>query len=188
MSTDVQDPQIPATEDSIAQASSTAAVPEAPALPATVRPKLWQQRRSVMTAAILVLAVVGAGLGNNILARQYTPDSAVRQFLSAVQSGNASDAWSVIQVSAPTQPVAAMLTDQAAMQSALSAAKPDIKSFALTGTSNSGPVSIVNVSYDTATGTKQTKFMVQRSGETHFGLYPAWHLVVEPTLLSITLP
>src|SRR4029077_12750770 len=75
-----------------------------------------------------------------------------------------------------------------AMQSALSTAKPDIKSFALTGASNSGSGTIVSVSYDTATGTKQTKFKVQRSGETHFGLYPAWHLVVVPTLLSITLP
>jgi hypothetical protein len=142
----------------------------------------------VIAAAILVAVVVGAGLGNNFLARQYTPDGAVRQFLSAVQSRNASDAWSLIQVSAPTQPVAATLTDQPAMQSALSAAKPDIKSFTLTGTSNSGSVSIVSVSYDTTSGTKQTKFVVQRSGETHFGLYPAWHLVVEPTLLSITLP
>jgi hypothetical protein len=188
MSTDVQDPQTPASEDSTPQAPSTAAEPATPASSAIARPRLSQQRRYVITAAILLAAIVGAGLGNNILSRQYTPDSAVRQFLSAVQSGNASDAWSVIQVSAPTQPVAATLTDQAAMQSALSAAKPDIKSFALTGTSTGGSVTIVSVSYDTATGTKQTKFIVQRSGETHFGLYPAWHLVVAPTLLSITLP
>ncbi len=188
MSTDVQDPQTPASEDSISQAPSTAAVPVTPALPAITRPRLSQQRRYVITAAILLAAVVGAGLGNNFLARQYTPDGAVRQYLTALQSGNASDAWGVIQVSAPTQPVAAALIDQSAMQAALSAAKPDIKRFALTGTSNNGSVTTVTFSYDTATGTKQDKFAVQRSGETHFGLYPAWHLVVAPTLLSITLP
>ncbi len=188
MSTDVQDPQTPASEDSIHEGASTATVPITPALPAITRPKLWQQRRYVITAAILLAAVVGAGLGNNFLARQYTPDGAVRQYLSALQSGNASDAWGVIQVSAPTQPVAAALTDLAAMQAALSAGKPDIKSFATTGTTATGAVTTVTFSYDTATGTKQAKFAVQRSGETNFGLYPAWHLVVAPTLLSITLP
>src|SRR5712692_4830353 len=158
MSTDLQDPQTPASEDSIPQAPSTAAAPVTPTPPAIARPKLWQQRRYVITAAILLAAVVGAGLGNNFLARQYTPDGAVRQYLSALQSGNASDAWSVIQVSAPTQPVAATLTDQAAMQAALSAGKPDIKSFAMTGTTATGSVTIVSLSYDTATGTKQAKF------------------------------
>jgi len=163
-------------------------VPITPALPAITRPRLWQQRRSVITAAIVLAAVVGSGLGNNFLARQYTADGAVRQYLTALQSGNASDAWGVIQVSAPTQPVAAALTDQSAMQAALSAGKPDIKSFAMTGTTATGSVTTVSFSYDTTGGSKQAKFTVQRSGETHFGLYPVWHLVVAPTLLSITLP
>lgn len=188
MSTDVQDPQTPASEDSIAHGPSTAAAPVTPALPAIARPRLSQQRRYVITAAILLAGIVGAGLGNNVLARQYTPDGAVRQYLGALQSGHASDAWSVIQVSAPTQPVAATLTDQAAMQAALSAGKPDIKSFAMTGTFNSGSVTTVSVSYDATGGSKQAKFTVQRSGDTHFGLYPVWRLVIEPTLLSITLP
>src|SRR5260370_1433881 len=188
MSTDVQDPQTPASEDSIAHGPSGAAVPVTPALPAIARSRLSQRRRYVITAAILLAAVAVAGLGNNILARQYTPDGAVRQYLSALQSGNASDPGSVIQVSAPTQPVAAVLTDQAAMQAALSAGKPDIKSFAMTGTSPPGSATTVSFSYDTTGGSKQAKFTVQRSGETHFGLYPAWHLVVAPTLLSITLP
>src|SRR5260370_11344530 len=188
MSTDIQDPQTPAPEDSMPQGPSRAAVPVAPALPAITRPRLSQQRRYVITVAILLAAVAGAGLGNNILARQYTPDGAVRQYLSALQSGNASDAWSVIQVSAPTQPVAVALTDQAAMQAALSAGKPDIKSFAMTGTAATGSVTTVSFSYDTTGGSKQATFTVQRSGETHFGLYPAWHLVVAPTLLGITLP
>jgi hypothetical protein len=188
MSTDVQDPKTPASEDSIPQAASTAAVPVTPALPAIARPRLWQQRRNVIAAAIVVAAVVGAALGNNVLAHQYTPDGAVRQYLNALQSGNASEAWSVIQVSAPTQPVAATLTDQSAMQAALSVGRSDMKSFAVTGTSSSGSVTIVSVSYDTATGTKQAKFTLERSGETHFGFYPVWHLVLAPTLLSITLP
>jgi len=188
MSTDVQDPQTPASEDSIPPAPSTAATPATHAMAPVVKPKLWQQRRSVITAAILLTAVVGAGLGNNFLARQYTPDGAVRQYLSSLQSGNASEAMSVIEVSAPTQPVAAALIDQAAMQSALAAGKPDIKSFAVTETSNSASATTVSFSYDTATGTKQAKFIVQRSGQTHFGLYPVWHLAVAPALLSITLP
>jgi hypothetical protein len=141
-----------------------------------------------VTAAILVAAIVGASLGNNILARQYTPEGAVSQYLTALQSGSSSEAWSVIQVSAPTQPLAAALIDQAALRAAVAGVKPDIKSFTLTGTSTRESDSIVKFSYDTAGGTKQAEFTVQRSGQTQFGLYPVWHLVISPTLLSITLP
>src|SRR5260370_38294966 len=107
MSNDVQDPQTPASEGLIPQAPSPAAVPVTPALPAITRPRLAQQRRYVITAAILLAAIVGAGLGNNFLAGQYTPAGAFPQNLSPLQSGNASDAWSLIQVSAPTHPAAA---------------------------------------------------------------------------------
>jgi hypothetical protein len=35
---------------------------------------------------------------------------------------------------------------------------------------------VVDFSYDTSQGTKQAKFIVQRSGDNHFGIYPVWHL------------
>jgi hypothetical protein len=47
---------------------------------------------------------------------------------------------------------------------------------------------VVAFTYDSSAGSKQAKVIVQRSGETHFGLYPAWHLVIAPALLQITLP
>lgn len=156
---------------------------------AATRPPLWLRRRFQLTAVVTLIAIIGAVVANNFLASQYTADGAVRQYLSALQSGDAATAWSQIQVSAPNAPVAASLTDRAALQAALSAGKPDIKRFAITSTTSHDPsTEIVDFSYDTSSGTKQAKFVVQRSGETHFGFYPVWHLVITPTVLSFLLP
>ena len=92
-------------------------------------------------------------------------------------------------MSAPAQPATASLVDQAAFKAALSAAKPDIKSFNVSGSTRvDASTEIVNLSYDTAGGSKQAKFIVQQGGEKSFGLYRLWHLVIIPTILQVTLP
>jgi hypothetical protein len=160
-----------------------------PAATLAVRPQIWQRRRYQVSALVALVAAVAAVAANNIVARQYTPDAAVRQYLSALQSGDATTVWDQVEVSAPTAPVVATLTDRAALQAALGAGKPDIKDFSITSTTNiDASTASVGFSYDTSSGTKQGKFIVQRSGETHFGLYPVWHLVITPALLRITLP
>lgn len=169
------------------QPKETLATPGLAPLAGRRRP--WHRRRYRIGAGVLVLALLVAGIGNNLLARQYTPDGAVRQYLSALQSGDASTAWSEIQVSAPTQPARVSLIDQAALRAALVAAKPDIKSFNINSTTRiDAGTELVAFSYDTASGTKQAKFTVQQSGEKSFGLYPLWHLIVVPTILQVTLP
>jgi hypothetical protein len=179
MSTDVE------TAESAPETS--AAPPVNPA--AGTQPPLWLRRRYQLAAVVTLIAIVAAVTANNFLARQYTADGAVRQYLSGLQAGDAATSWSQIQVSAPTVPVAATLTDRAALQAALGAGKPDLKSFAITSTTSRDPsTTIVDLSYDTSSGIKQAKFVAQRSGETHFGFYPVWRLVIAPTVLSFTLP
>jgi hypothetical protein len=179
---------------------STAVKPAEPATPApgpqpTLRPagssvrRPWQQRRYRLAAGFLLLAILAAAVANNVLGRQYTPDGAVRHYLSALQSGDASAAWNQIQVSTPTEPARASLLDQAALRAALAAAKPDIKGFNVNSTTQvDAATALVAFSYDTASGTKQAKFTVQQSGEKSFGLYPLWHLIIAPTILQVTLP
>jgi hypothetical protein len=179
---------------------STAVKPDQPAIPAveteastspasTVPPRPWQQSRYRLAAGALLLVVVVAALANNIIARQYTADGAVRQYLGALQSGDAARAWSQIQVAAPTQPARISLVDEAALRAALATTKPDIRSFnANSSTRIDGATQLVAFSYDTASGTKQAKFTVQQSGAKSFGLYPSWHLIVEPTILQVNLP
>jgi hypothetical protein len=176
--------QIEATED-----------PEVPAhtRPALVgqkpQPPLWRRRRYQITGLVILAGVIAAFVGNNFLARQYTPDGAVRDYLTALQSGDAAKAWAAIQVTAPTAPVTATLSDRSALQAALTVGKPDIMDFAITGTSQLGSnTTAVDITYDTSAGSKQAKFLVQRSGQTHLGIYPVWHLVITPTILEITLP
>jgi len=152
-------------------------------------PELWRRRSNRVIAGLVALAIVGALIANSLIARQFTADGAVRQYLSALQSGDANSAWNAIQVSAPTQPVAASLTNQQAFQAALSSAKPDIRSFVISGDAQlDSSTTMVTFTYDTAAGSKQAKVGVQRSGQTHFGIYPSWHLIIAPTLLEMALP
>lgn len=124
-----------------------------------------------------------------MLASQYTPEGVVRHYLSALQSGNAPAAWSQIQVSGPTQSATATLIDLAAFKAALAAAKSDIKSFNVSGSTRvDASTEAVSLSYDTGGGTKQAKLIVQQGGEKSFGLYRLWHLVIVPAILQVTLP
>jgi hypothetical protein len=153
------------------------------------KPDRWRRRSYQITAGLVALAVIAAVVANSLIARQFTADGAVRQYLGALQAGDANSAWNAIQVTAPTQPVVVSLTSQAALQAALSTSKPDIKSFAISGdTQLDSNTTAIAFTYDTSAGSKQAKAVVQRSGQTHFGIYPVWHLVVAPTLLQITLP
>jgi len=181
MSVEVETQEPAPLETSPAIAASPAA--------ASGRQPAWRMRRYQLTALFVAIVFVAAVVGNNFFSRQYSPDGAVRQYLSALQSGDANSAWSVIQVLAPSGSAQVSLIDRAALRAALASAKPDIKNFAITSTTISdSTTSMVDFSYDTSQGTKQAKFLVQRSGDNHFGIYPTWHLVIQPTLLQFSLP
>jgi hypothetical protein len=126
---------------------------------------------------------------NNFLARQYAPDGAVRQYLAALQSGDANAAWNVIQVSPPAAAATVSLTDQAALKAALTTGKADIKSFSITAATNRDANSAsVDVTYVTSAGTTQAKFLVLHSGQTYFAIYPGWRVAIRPSLLQVNLP
>ena len=149
----------------------------------------WRRRRYQVIAGAVAIALIAAFVANNFLARQYSPAGAVSQYLGAIQSADGAAAWSLIQVSAPTTKVDANLTDRAALLAALGSGKPDMKSFAVTGTTNASTnLAAVSFSYETSGGTKQGTFRVERSGETSFGFYPVWHVMITPALLHVALP
>jgi hypothetical protein len=181
MSTEVETKDAADSETPAVTSVSSAARPEEPAA--------WRRRRYQVIAGAVAIALIAAFVGNNFLARQYSPAGAVSQYLGAIQRGNAAAAWSLIQVTASTTKVDASLIDRAALQAALSSGKPDMKSFAITSTSNaSASLAAVNFSYETSSGTKQGALSVGRSGETSFGFYPVWHVVITPALLDVVLP
>jgi hypothetical protein len=151
--------------------------------------KLSQRRRLQIGAGTLVALVIIGVLANNFIASQYTPEGALRAYLSALQSGNASVAWNQVQVSASGSNATATLTDQAALQAALATAKPDFRSFDITATSNlDANTAQIEVTFDTSKGTKQAKFLVQRSGDKRFVFYPIWRVVLAPAVVTATLP
>jgi hypothetical protein len=153
-----------------------------------VRPG-WRRRRNQIGAVGVLAVLVAALVANSLIARQYTPEGAVRQYLSALQAGDTAKAWEAIQVTAPTTAVAAQSIDRSAMQSALTGSKPDIKSFTVVRTRQLDASRFsVEVTYDTSSGSKEAKFITQRSGHNHFVIYPDWHLVITPTILQVNLP
>jgi hypothetical protein len=181
MSTEVQ------TND--AADSEAPAVPSVSSTPRPEEPAPWRRRRYQVIAGAVAIALIVVLVANNFLARQYSPAGAVSQYLSAIRSGDAAAAWSLIQVSGPTTRVDANLTDRAALQAALGSGKPDMKSFAITGTINANAsLAAVNFSYETSGGTKQGTLSVERSGQTSFGFYPVWHVVITPAVLHVAVP
>jgi len=148
----------------------------------------WRRRRYQLGALFVLVLVVAALVANNFLARQYSPDGVVRQYLSALQGGDASSAWGLIQVT-PADPAQLSLLDKAALAAALGDSRPDIRSLAITDTKTvDAATAQVNFSYETASGTKQGSFIVQRTGENKVGIYPGWHVVVTPVVLQVNLP
>jgi hypothetical protein len=162
-----------------------------PTVSSTLRPDrlaAWRRRRYQLIAGTVAIALIAVFVANNFLARQYSPAGAVSQYLGAIQSGDTAAAWSLIQVSAPTSRVDANLTDRAALHAALGSGKPDMKTFAITGTLNGNAnLAAVNFSYETSGGTKQGALSVERSGQTSFGFYPVWHVVITPAVLHVAL-
>lgn len=149
----------------------------------------WQRRRYQVGVLAVIIAIVAAVIGNSYLTRLYSPDGAVRAYMSALQSGDANSAWTQMQVAAPASGATVSATDEHALAAALSIAKPDIRSFSIASSTqaNSTTASVV-VSYDTSTGSKQASYLVERSGTTRFGIYPSWRVVVVPTVLQLNLP
>jgi hypothetical protein len=153
------------------------------------QPAAWRRRRYQIIAGAVAVALIAVFVANNFLARQYSPAGAVSQYLGAIQSGDAAAAWSLIQVSAPTTNVDANLTDRAALRAALGSGKPDVKSFAITSTTNgNASLAAVNFSYETAGGTKQGTLSVERSGQTSFGFSPVWRVLITPVVVPMSLP
>lgn len=71
----------------------------------------------------------------------------------------------------------------------MSATKPDLRSFSVaSATQVNSTMASVDISYDTSSGTKQSTLLVERSGESRFGIYPSWRVVVVPALLQLDLP
>jgi len=156
---------------------------------AIARLPIWRQRRYQLPALFVAFAFVVAVVGNNLLANQYTAEGAARQYLSALQSGDATKAWDAIKVAAPTSPATAMYIDRPALEAAFAVGKPDIKGFTVMGTRVLGPsTTSIGFAYDTSAGSKRANLIAEHSGQTHFGFYPAWHLAITPTTLRIALP
>lgn len=169
---------------------ATATVAESAAV-ATVTapaPQFWRRRRIQVIAFLAVILLIAGAVGTNFLIRQYSPDGVTRDYLSALQAGNADAAWGVMDVNAAPSVTAASLSDRAALQAALRT-KLDLNSFAVSGVNQiDSNRATVSFAYDTSSGSKQGQLVLVRSGDNRYGLLPDWRVVIVPTILQLTLP
>ncbi len=173
--------QVVAPDSKVESLTETAVIARAP------RP--WQNRRYQFMSGLVIVIVIAAFVANNIVSRQYSPEGAVRQYLGALESGDWATAWINSQVTAPGDSVTASLTNQTAMSRALITARPDIKSFDVSGAmSIDSTHAQVTAMLGTSKGTNQIQLLVERSGDRRYGLYPIWKVVLKPVVLSFTLP
>jgi hypothetical protein len=149
-----------------------------------IRP--WRRRPYQISALLLGALVVAALAANNVLARQYSPEGAVRQYLSALQTGDTSTGWKLMRV-ARTSGAVLNLTDHGAFNAALATARPTIRSFAVTDShSVDASTAAVTVSYETAGGSKEATFTLKRSSQNNLLVYPGWQVVVTPVVLRVS--
>jgi hypothetical protein len=130
-------------------------------------------------------------LANAVLEQQYSPASAVEQYLGATETGNAATAWAAAQIEAPAKPVDAKLLNQAALQAALAGTRANYQGLGLGTTTfgSGGGTATVGYSYRRLGATHQAAAIVERdSNERRLGFYPVWRVVVSPALLSFNLP
>jgi hypothetical protein len=175
------------TQDVDIQAPAASKLPEAHSQRQVTRP--WLRLRYQLSGLLVLSLLGGALIANSVLAGLYTADGAAHAYLAALQSGDAKTAWRMMQVSAPSSPAQATLTDQSALQAALAIGRPDIRSFTINSTRNlDAGDALVAFSYDTQSGTKQGNLAVVRSAEKQWAFYSIWHVLVTPTLLDLRLP
>jgi len=151
----------------------------------------WRRRRYQALGGLVGAMILLGLIANAYLTQATEPASAVSQYLSAIEAGQAAAAWASVQMSAPSSPTSATLVDEAGLQRALGTGAPDIKDFDITAThylDADNTMAAVDVTYDTGAGSAQTTFQVERSAEKRFGFYPYWRVLVKPTIIDLTLP
>ncbi len=152
----------------------------------------WRDRlgpRAMLIAAALLLLIAGGVVTNVVLSRQSSPEGTSQRYLDGLRSGDASAAWSAMEVSQPQQPVEAKLLDEPALKAALSGAKPNYRSATVNKTAQDGASAATDISVSRPQGELQTTLLLRRDdAERRYGIYPSWRVVVSPALLRTTLP
>lgn len=148
------------------------------------------QRRVLIAALLLAALVAAATTSYFVVAGHFTPASAVNDYLSAITTKNAAAAWNRIEVSAPAHSALANYVDAPALAAALSSSvpAPGITGYRIDSSDfidSAQTRALVQVTYDTKGGTKQTRFSVVRTSGTHYGVFAEWRVEITPVLLSV---
>ncbi len=160
--------------------------------PATALTGSWRNRlglRAMLITVVVLLLIASGVVTNLVLSRQSSPEGTSQRYLDGLRSGDASAAWSAMQISQPQQPVEAKLLDQSSLKAALSRTKPDYQNATVTKTAQDGASAATDIRVSRPQGELQTTLLLHRDdAERRYGIYPTWRVMVPPAILRMTLP
>lgn len=142
---------------------------------------------AVLAGLVLLGGAIAAHL---VITRTYSPEGAVRQYLAALDRGDADGAWAASIVNSSGVKADATLLNLAGLKASLGLGKPTAHSdLTVTGARSSGADELVDVAYNAGGAGHRATYRVRPDPtHKHLGLYPSWQVVVTPALVSIALP
>lgn len=162
-----------------------------PIYPRTNARQRWLSGRVQLAVGAALLLVLGAVGANFLASRATSPESAVSQYLGALEKGDADTAWkdSTIESSALGQTDGSLLSKEA-LQATLNNGRP---SFANLQVASAHPTSeqesTVQVSYRRGGVEQHATYRLRQDDQSkHLGLYPLWRVVVTPAAFALRLP
>ncbi|WP_338176044.1 hypothetical protein [Candidatus Dormiibacter inghamiae] len=145
--------------------------------------------RAMLVAAAVLLLIAGGVLANVGLSRQTSPEGTSQRYLDGLRLGDASSAWSAMEVTQPQQPVEAKLLDESSLKAALATTKPNYRSATVTKTTQDGASAATDIRVSRPEGELQTTLQLRRDdAQRRYGIYPTWRVMVSPAILRATLP
>jgi hypothetical protein len=147
--------------------------------------------RLQLATLTLLAAAVAAAAGYSLLARSYSPEGAVRDYLAASERGDVSQVWADSVIAAPAGKVDASLLDRRALQAslALPSNRGAIPGWQVNGANLRADRATVDVSYRAGAAVRHLSLTaIPDSHHQGLGLFRRWLVLVNPAELSLAPP
>jgi hypothetical protein len=146
-------------------------------------------RAQLVTAAILGLVVAGT-FGYALLARSYSPEGAIRDYLAARDRGDVDAVWAATVIDSQVNADASLL-DKPALRAVLAnpANRHSYPGWTVHQARTGVEATTVDVSYREGAAVRHLSLRARPDTQHHqLGVFPRWQVVLVPSAFAVTLP
>jgi hypothetical protein len=144
----------------------------------------------LLTATLLGVLAAGT-LGYGWLARSYSPEGAVREYLTARDRGDVEAVWAAITIDSQLAKTDGSLVDKRALRATLSnpANRHSYPGWTVNQSRTSGDVTTVDISYRDAAAVRHFRLRVLPDARhRQLGMFPRWQVVLVPSAIAVAVP